>query len=102
MRALFGIEIENDAPLAKIVVPEMQATVGMRIIVVKRTVAPGFFSTKRFYLDNVRTQTRKNLPAVLAKFVRQLDHADAVKETSGAANFILGHAVTPPVASIFT
>ena len=55
--ALVGFEIEDDTALAEIVMPEMQAAVGMRVVVVKRTVTPGFFAAEGFDFDNVGAET---------------------------------------------
>ena len=74
--ALVGIKIDDNTALAEVIMPEMQAAVGMGLVVVKWAVTPRSFATERFDLDNVRTQTGKNFPAIFAKFVRQLDHPD--------------------------
>jgi hypothetical protein len=57
---------------------------------VEWAIATGFLATGRFNLDDVGAKAGENLAAMLAEFVCELDHAQAVEKTSAGSDCILG------------
>ena len=90
-----GIEVEHDAAFAEIIMPEMQAAIGVRIVVVERAVSAGLLATGRLDLDDVGAKAGEDLAAILAEFVRDLDHAQAVEKTSATPDCIFGQRRAP-------
>src|SRR5262249_35024909 len=70
--------------------PEMQATIRVRGVLVERAVPAGLLAAGRFDLDDGGTQTREDLAAILGEFVGELDDAQAVEKTSVAGDCGLG------------
>ena len=74
-----GLQVQCDAALGGVVVPERQAAVAMRLIVEKRADGPGFRTRRRFDLDHISAQIGHQLPGELALFIRQLEHSKPVQ-----------------------
>jgi hypothetical protein len=73
--AVFGLEVERDATLARVVVPEVEATLGVRRILVERPNIPLSCSLRRLDLDDIGAEVRHQLAAPLALLVGELQHA---------------------------
>ena len=70
-------EVEGDAALAGVVVPEVERAVGVLDVLVERADAPLGHAARRLHLHHVRAEVGHELAAPLAELVRELEHAHA-------------------------
>src|SRR3974390_1403114 len=68
---LWFVQIENNATLAEVEMPEVQASIRGGIVAVERSDFPRPLSSKRLHFDDVSSKTRKKLSAVLADLIRE-------------------------------
>src|SRR5262249_43664003 len=68
-----------------VVVPEVQAPVGMRVVPEERTDPPGGGAARRFELHHVGTEAGEKATSVLAALVDDLEHAQ-IRERAGHVN----------------
>ena len=71
------VRAELDRQLSPVVVPEMQRLFRVLVVVAKRPDTPGGGTVARFDLDNLRAQAGQHQPAMFARLVPDLDHAQA-------------------------
>ena len=71
--------VDGQPALAEVVVPEIQAPIGVGNAAVERTDLPRGVAFGRLQLHYVRTEPGEQLPGVFAGLVRQLDYADAAQ-----------------------
>ena len=71
--------VDGQPALAEVVVPEIQAPVGVGNAPVERTDLPRGVAFGTLELHHVRAESGEQLPGVLAGLVRQLDYADAAQ-----------------------
>ena len=90
-----ALQVESDAPLAGVVVPEEQAPVPARLILVERLVAPRRVARRRLHLDYVRAHVRQRLPAPRPYLPADLQHPNIVQNAIPAVL----HQITPSSVS---
>jgi hypothetical protein len=71
-------QIQGDAALGRVVVPEGEAALRVRRVIQKGPNAARRLAAGRFDLDHVGTEVCHELAAELALFVRQLQNPQAV------------------------
>src|SRR5207302_4869410 len=72
-------DVERDAALAGVVVPEVEAALGMRILAGVRADAARRTAFGRLDLDDVRAHVGEQFAAPLAVLIGEFDDADAVE-----------------------
>ena len=73
------VEIDDDAALAEVVVPEMQALLRRRHIPAERPDSPRRFAFRRLDLYDVGAQACEHPAGILSRLVCKLEHSDAVE-----------------------
>ena len=73
------VEIDDDAALAEVVVPEMQALLRRRHIPAERPDSPRRFAFRRLDLYDVGAQACEHPAGILSRLVGKLEHSDAVE-----------------------
>ena len=71
------IQVEGDAALSEVVVPEVKASFRPTTVSMKGTIGTSSLPARRFYLHHIRANAGQNLPAVLAELVGDFEDADA-------------------------
>ena len=96
LAALRGVKIQHDGPLAEVVVPEVQAAGGVRLVVVKRPVHPGGLASRRLHPHDIGPEAGQDLPAVLAELVADFQHPEPAQEAGELiVPAVTGHAYHP-------
>ena len=96
LAALGGVQIQHHRPLAEVVVPEVQAAVGVRLVVVERPEPPGGLAAGRLDPHHIRPEPGQHLAAVLAEFVTDLQDPDPAQEAGEVIGFGLARHGSPP------
>jgi hypothetical protein len=78
------IEVQRGAALSEVVLPEIEASIWMGDIMVKRPIGPGHLTTGRLDLYDVSPEAGKELAAILSKFIGNLHDPDAGEEATRA------------------
>ncbi len=81
VRALAGLEVERDAALGEIVMPEIKTAIGMRLVVVKGSDFARRTAAGRLDLDNVGSGAGEELAAELAFLIAQFKHANVEQKS---------------------
>ena len=79
-----GAEVERDAELAEVVVPEVQALAAARNLIEEGTVPWGRRATRRLHFDYFCTEPGEHLAAILAQLIGNLEDSHALKEPVGS------------------
>ena len=79
------LQIEGDRPLAEVVVPEVEALLGVAAVFVEGSDAAGRSALRRLDLDHVGAGAGKQLPQELAPVIGNLEDTNVEQETLGLA-----------------
>src|SRR6266571_4871460 len=66
--------VERDPPLARVVADEVQAFFRIRNVVGKRSEPPRGIALRRFNLDHIGAEVRKDLATQVAGFIAEIEH----------------------------
>src|SRR5262249_54017921 len=93
-----GVEVDRRCPLADVVVPEVEAAVGGRLVAEERADPARRRADGRLELDDVRAEARQQPPRVLPALVHDLEHAEvgeAARQNRASHTWRLTHVSTP-------